>query len=699
MEDTPSVPLSLEIGDDRTSPDQLSLTARSSNPQLVPDSGLVLSNSTLVITPAPNQFGLTRVTLTARDQDGAESSKSFQLTVVPVNDPPTLTVPATVRLPRDFGEQRISLGGITSGVTNENQRLTVSAWAEDASLVSRVAVEYDSPSTGGWLVLSSATNQSGSTTIFVRVQDDGGVANGGLDSLNKSLSLEITRAEGNRLPQVQIVAPADRSVFPFSATPSLQVEAEALDPDGTIEKVEFYAGSTHLGTSRTRPFAVQWRSPEAGDYVLRAVATDNQGAQAESTIRVALADVCGTVALVCNPADPEIEHLQELLFELGLGPVILEHGNLASQPLSAYELILWHDFSPDPIPEVALTNLQQAALADRAVYFIGKDLASKGAHLPTPEQEVWKGLLHLQAGAGHNQSQGVMLTELTLSERPYPVLVGGRAGTVAAFSYPFSDPVYEALGAEGERVLGRAGDSAVLVVSSDEAAGGTGRKLTQAFRVGLEGDDASLAQRATLFKNAVWWLMRCTPCNNLNLVPSVEQTRQEDGTYSYALSVGHDGRCEAVGVGLSAYLPEQFQIISARTEKGSWRADGHSLTFQVGRLAPASTLKLEFSVRAQRPGLYTNLFVLHSSSETGGALEDNRLVLVTEVPGIGLAIRAPDQLEVWGYPPDLTFTLEQSPDLRQWAPLGTYQLNQGVCRPPLGQPFSHTMFLRAKWNR
>src|SRR2546430_8534867 len=49
------------------------------------------SNRTVTLFPAANQFGTAKITISVTDADGASASRSFVLTVNPVNDPPTLS--------------------------------------------------------------------------------------------------------------------------------------------------------------------------------------------------------------------------------------------------------------------------------------------------------------------------------------------------------------------------------------------------------------------------------------------------------------------------------------------------------------------------------------------------------------------------------------------------------------------------------
>ncbi|MEP6915056.1 MAG: Ig-like domain-containing protein, partial [Acidobacteriota bacterium] len=84
----------------------------------------------------------------------------------------------------------------------------------------------------------------------------------------------------NAPPAVAVTAPATGASF--TAPASITVSANATDPDGTIARVEFYAGATLLATRTTLPYSVAWNSVPAGSYALTARAFDNAGASATS---------------------------------------------------------------------------------------------------------------------------------------------------------------------------------------------------------------------------------------------------------------------------------------------------------------------------------------------------------------------------------------------------------------------------------
>jgi uncharacterized protein (TIGR03790 family) len=85
----------------------------------------------------------------------------------------------------------------------------------------------------------------------------------------------------NRAPSVSLTAPAGGATF--TAPASVTLGASAFDEDGTIARVDFYAGSNLIGTDTTSPYGINWANVPEGQYALTAVATDSAGAQTTSS--------------------------------------------------------------------------------------------------------------------------------------------------------------------------------------------------------------------------------------------------------------------------------------------------------------------------------------------------------------------------------------------------------------------------------
>ena len=89
-------------------------------------------------------------------------------------------------------------------------------------------------------------------------------------------NLKVTAATApvppsNQPPTISLTAPANGATY--SAPASISMAASAADADGTVSKVEFYSGTTLLGTDTTAPYSYTWSSVPAGTYSLSAVPT------------------------------------------------------------------------------------------------------------------------------------------------------------------------------------------------------------------------------------------------------------------------------------------------------------------------------------------------------------------------------------------------------------------------------------------
>ncbi|HXT40478.1 MAG TPA: chitobiase/beta-hexosaminidase C-terminal domain-containing protein [Candidatus Angelobacter sp.] len=82
-------------------------------------------------------------------------------------------------------------------------------------------------------------------------------------------------------PTVTMTGPANGTVFTADSAAVL-VSANASDSDGSVSKVDFYAGTKLIGTLTNGPYAFTWTKVVPGAYALTAVATDNGGIVATS---------------------------------------------------------------------------------------------------------------------------------------------------------------------------------------------------------------------------------------------------------------------------------------------------------------------------------------------------------------------------------------------------------------------------------
>ena len=93
-------------------------------------------------------------------------------------------------------------------------------------------------------------------------------------------NLAVTTPSGNQPPTASLTSPTAGATFTAPAT--INLAATASDPEGQLARVEFFSGTTLLGTDTTSPYAFTWSNVAAGTYSLRAVAYDSAGANASS---------------------------------------------------------------------------------------------------------------------------------------------------------------------------------------------------------------------------------------------------------------------------------------------------------------------------------------------------------------------------------------------------------------------------------
>ena len=139
---------------------------------------------------------------------------------------------------------------------------------------------YESADGVTWTIVGTDTFEMGST-VFVGLGVSSHVTGVNATATFDNVTVTTTTLPPpNVAPTVSIGTPA--SGAHFTAPADVTVTASAADSDGTIAKVEFFAGATSIGADTTAPYSVTWSGVAAGTYTLTAVATDNASGAATS---------------------------------------------------------------------------------------------------------------------------------------------------------------------------------------------------------------------------------------------------------------------------------------------------------------------------------------------------------------------------------------------------------------------------------
>ncbi len=109
----------------------------------------------------------------------------------------------------------------------------------------------------------------------------------------------VNPSGGNLPPSAVLSSPSNGAAYGPGA--SIQLNATALDRDGSVSKVEFLANGKKIGEAVSPPYQLIWASPPAGLQSLAAKATDDEGSSAVSApVNITVlsdADGGGTVTL------------------------------------------------------------------------------------------------------------------------------------------------------------------------------------------------------------------------------------------------------------------------------------------------------------------------------------------------------------------------------------------------------------------
>jgi len=123
-------------------------------------------------------------------------------------------------------------------------------------------------------------------------------------SATSNVSTVTVNTAANKPPAVSLTAPTSTTVI--TAPSTVTISAAASDPEGRMSKVEFYAGSTLVGTATSSPYSASWAVSAAGSYVLKAIAYDRDGGQTTSssvTVTVGAASTAPTKVTFTASAD------------------------------------------------------------------------------------------------------------------------------------------------------------------------------------------------------------------------------------------------------------------------------------------------------------------------------------------------------------------------------------------------------------
>jgi hypothetical protein len=268
----------------------------SDNPGLIPNPTTQYTSpnatGTLKFTPVAGQAGTATITVTLMDDGGTANGgidtivRSFTVTVAPPNQPPTLDAIGNQTVNEDAPEQTVNLSGISAGHTTETgQTISIAATSDNPSLIPNPTVQYTSPDATGTLKFTPAANQSGTATITVTVTDNGGTANGGVDTFVRTFTITVDPVNDaptlDPISNVTVFEDAPEQTVNLSgiaagqtneAGQALSVVAVSSNPSLVPNPTVTYTSPDATGTLAFTPAANQ-----TGTATITVTVTDNGG--------------------------------------------------------------------------------------------------------------------------------------------------------------------------------------------------------------------------------------------------------------------------------------------------------------------------------------------------------------------------------------------------------------------------------------
>ena len=309
LESAPPVTLaSILVNDIESGPSSVLLTARSSNTNLVADTSITLagtgSSRSITLAPAATRFGATLITVTATDPDGGSTSGAFTLTVVPVNDPPTLAPINNITVNEDSGTRTVPLSGISAGPANEPRLLTFTATTSDPSLLTALAVTYVHPQSTGTLSFTTVPDANGMATITVTLND------GGASNNITSRTFTVTVNPVNDPPVISEINPQSTPedvprVIAFTisddTTPAASLALSAISSDTNIVP---QAGITFGGSGGNRTISLAPATNASGAAAITITVTDTNATSASRAFVLTVNPVNDPPVLSSLPLSP-----------------------------------------------------------------------------------------------------------------------------------------------------------------------------------------------------------------------------------------------------------------------------------------------------------------------------------------------------------------------------------------------------------
>ena len=200
------------------------------------------------------------------------------------NTAPTLNSLGNIFSDVNPGEIIVNLEGISAGIDETDQSITITASSNNTAVIPNPTVTYTSPESIGTLTFTPVTDAFGDAVITINVADDGGTANGSVDNIDVTFTVSIA---GNLPPSIDVISDIESRVNQV-----LSVDLTGIDAGGAeTQNITITATSSNQAVVANEDIVVNYTSPNAtGTLDITPVVN----ASGESIIEVTVADDGGT---------------------------------------------------------------------------------------------------------------------------------------------------------------------------------------------------------------------------------------------------------------------------------------------------------------------------------------------------------------------------------------------------------------------
>lgn len=227
---------------------------------------------------------------------GESLSEPFSYLLNAVAGTYNLTTKATDNVGATAVSSLVTINVYSTAVQNQNPNGVIDTPSSNVTIVAGSAVNFtgtasdpdnNTPFTYLWNFNGGATNSTvedpgsvvfntaGVYNVTFTVTDSLGASDSTPDSVTVTVNAPV-----NQPPTATITSPLNGASFPVG---NITINANATDPNGSVNKVEFFNSTTKLGEDLSIPYSLTF-SAISGTYNLTARATDNLGATGNSSV-------------------------------------------------------------------------------------------------------------------------------------------------------------------------------------------------------------------------------------------------------------------------------------------------------------------------------------------------------------------------------------------------------------------------------